>query len=267
MNHGLLFSAPMALANVKDHKGQTRRLPSSQPPEGFHYGGTVSASTDKNQVGNHVWYDELIPFPKQRHAVPCKWQVGDTIYQKETFFNTNKWREAPLFANGPRFIYRADPDSFIGEHHWKPSIFMPREASRFTATITEVRVQRLDEISEQDSAAEGVEAMQCFYTDGSGQGYKSWKEAYRSLWNSIHLAPSPIYGTKDKATKRRPIIGYESYPWSMEDLLSSFNNRKSTIINHQSTHLGKPLHIHPNPWLFAITYKKTEDAKTQDTRQ
>ncbi len=103
MNHGLLFSAPLALANVQGIKGQTRRLPPMQqpPPE---WGGESEIAAVLNT---------------------CKWQVGDTIYQKETFFNTDKWREAPLFANGPRFIYRADPDSFIGEHHWKPSIFQP----------------------------------------------------------------------------------------------------------------------------------------------
>jgi hypothetical protein len=236
--HGLLFSAPMALANVKGTKGQTRRLFPEQPPP--QWGGT----------------SEIAAMLKT-----CKWQVGDTIYQKETFFDSQEWKEAPLFANGPRFIYRADPDSFIGEHHWIPSIFQPREASRFTATITEVRVQRLDQISEQDAIAEGLISTNGVTWEGFDHepgnpscmnGYFNARDTYRSLWNSIHLAPSPIYGPKDPTTKRRPIIAYVSYPWSMADLI----NRYDLSIDGPAFYRNKPLHIHPNPWLFAISYKK-----------
>lgn len=252
MTHGILFSAPMALANVNGTKGQTRRLLPSQPPEGFLYGGTVSASTDKADLGKHVWYDKLVSFPKQRHAVRCKWQVGDTIYQKETFFRDTS-----------QILYRAD-EWIIGCHHWTPSIFMPREASRFTATITEIRVQRLDEITEADAIAEGIREVStgrhttCFEWSPQEDGQDTARDAYRHLWNSIHLAPSPIYGHKDPATNRRPIIAYVSYPWSMADFEKVYPHRHTTgsMMGQTPTYRGLPLHIHTNPWLFAISYKK-----------
>lgn len=62
-------------------------------------------------------------------------------------------------------------------HPWKPSIFMPRWASRLTLEITDVRVERLQAIDEDDARREGVKAK------GDLTGYVG---AYRELWQSLN---------------------------------------------------------------------------------
>lgn len=234
----LLFSAKMARANIEDRKSQTRRIVKNMPV-------LRNGSLRDN---------DYLEFLKR-----CPYgQPGDEIWQKETF------HKEPT-----EILYRAD-GAEIGCHHWTPSIFMPRESSRFTATITEVRIQRLQEITNEDAESEGVKPI------AEATPAPSWMSTapdcvgivkhldfitpYRSLWNSINLKPSPVYGPKDKTTRKRPILHYVSYPWSIEDFrifLSSIKNHQSSIDNPQSpTWRNKPLHIIPNPWVWAISYKR-----------
>ncbi len=77
---------------------------------------------------------------------------------------------------------------------WKPSIHMPRWASRITLEVTGVRVERLQDISEEDAIAEGVEVLwrgyddaQDFYRNYHTGGYLfTAKASYRTLWESIN---------------------------------------------------------------------------------
>lgn len=80
---------------------------------------------------------------------------GDRLWVRETFNRTD-----PGGLNG-LYYYRADTgfpwgDAYIGIEAWKPSIFMPREASRITLEITDVRLERVQDISEADAIAEGL---------------------------------------------------------------------------------------------------------------
>ncbi len=77
--------------------------------------------------------------------------------------------------------YRADhgPDHAF---KWTPSIFMPRWASRLTLTVTDVRVQRLQDISEEDAWAEGITAY------GTTRYEREGRDLYALLWNSINGA-------------------------------------------------------------------------------
>ena len=73
---------------------------------------------------------------------------------------------------------------------WRPSIFMPRWVSRITLEITDVRVERLQDISEADAIAEGVEYLpdvggwRCYMNERGGYTYAV--TSYRSLWESIN---------------------------------------------------------------------------------
>lgn len=67
---------------------------------------------------------------------------------------------------------------------WKPSIFMPRKLSRITLKITEIRVQRLQEISQDDAQAEG-----CAHS-GNG-GFSSARALFAALWDSINGVRAP----------------------------------------------------------------------------
>jgi hypothetical protein len=129
------------------------------------------------------------------------WQHGgDRMWVRET------WQAEPgPLRPGTAIVYREDyrDDShgYDGEKSpegkyrtWRPSIFMPRWASRITLEITDVRVQRLQEISEDDAQAEGV----CCRSDlawghgGVGDQMAEWavnhghRFAFRELWDSIN---------------------------------------------------------------------------------
>lgn len=98
-------------------------------------------------------------------------------------------------------MYRAEMDGtdleFCKENKWKskPSIHMPRWACRTVVEITEIRVERLQEISEEDAKAEGVNRIahgrdgyyySAFRAEPSPDNWIDPVDAYRELWESIH---------------------------------------------------------------------------------
>lgn len=176
----ILFSAPMIQALMRGAKTQTRRIIKTQPfmvltQEQWH--SRAMSGVDPygcKPLGSYT-PEELIA--KCPYGLP-----GDRLWVRETF---NVWRhdaestwEGPI--NGARgvhaaqVVYAADNRWAID---WRPSIFMPRWASRITLELTDVRVQRLNEISEEDAIAEGVP----FSLMGS-----THKIGFENLWNSIN---------------------------------------------------------------------------------
>jgi hypothetical protein len=282
----------MATANVENRKTQTRRVITfpivnadgqwADPEKAFldrsyekpEWGGCACLKMPYGPEWSDLHTIERI-FPK--------WQAGDTIYQKETFSKdfADHYPHDPIWyradndrsidivtnRNGVQGIWSPESNRFV-PFKWTPSIFMPRESSRFTATITQVRVQRLQEITDEDAEAEGIKplvdiepfpAWQSTAPDMIGK-VKSLDHItpYRSLWNLINLPPKPILGPKDKATGKRPITGYISHPWSIEDFHSAYppSSSQPSTLNSQPSWHGKALHIFPNPWLHAITYQR-----------
>lgn len=254
--HNLLFSAAMAAANVARLKNQTRRIVKN------------SDFLINPEHPNH-------PFTGEHFGTdtPCddsaRYQVGDIIRQKETTFHVAPHRHIPRFAAVTAdYIYRADyayrdkDRGVIGPRHWKPSIFMPLEAVRFTATITQVRIQRLQDITEEDAIAEGVDPVVA-----ASDPPPPWQStapahirlvndrdhitAYRRLWNSINLKPSPVY--RREPGGKKVIDHYISAPWSLEDFDAAYYHG-----SHQSgTFNNKPLRLFANPWVWCITYQPT----------
>ncbi len=122
---------------------------------------------------------------------------GDRLWVKETWSHTGTgvWTtQDVLRARDGKVIYRAD-DEILGAG-WFPSIFMFRHLSRLTLTVTDVRVQRLQDISEADAIAEGIELStehpNC-WKRGKLTGDQNFvtvtgcpKLAFRSIWESIN---------------------------------------------------------------------------------
>ena len=112
---------------------------------------------------------------------------GDLLWVKETF----QIRKDP-FTGSENVIYKADNNT---ADKWRPSLFMPRYASRITLEIVLVRCERLNEITEADAIAEGIEGK---YFPNIGVGTRFYKDyftgefglnptaSYRTLWESIN---------------------------------------------------------------------------------
>jgi hypothetical protein len=97
----------------------------------------------------------------------------------------------PGFETIARPHYRADKDRPEWKGLWKPSIFMPRWASRITLEVTEVRVQRLQEITEQEAVDEGIKLLNGRFTFNEGMHEsRTASESFRALWESINGAGS-----------------------------------------------------------------------------
>jgi hypothetical protein len=108
-------------------------------------------------------------------------------------------------GHGPQPIHyaastedRRQVEDYVG----KPSIHMPRWASRITLEVTEVRVERLQDISEEDAKAEGIiqaEGFDLWATKEGGRLYESPRLAFMALWDSIN--------------GQRPGMDWQSNPW------------------------------------------------------
>lgn len=178
----ILFSGDMVRALMDGRKTQTRRVVKLPRKDGV--GDNRYVFTDSEGK------DRFIDCP---YGEP-----GDRLWVRETWADVDyESREDGMVCTRTATIYRADgvglgefgPD----EIKWRPSIFMPRLASRITLEITGVRVQRLQDISEEDAIAEGIhydEAMKGYQVgDGmSGIFYhgRNPRISYRDLWDSIN---------------------------------------------------------------------------------
>lgn len=132
----IFFSTPMVEAILSGKKTQTRRIINPQPKFGL-----------KKGICDAGWYDTN--FECSIHTgVPLfpKYQIGNILWVRETW---NNWAvpEVP-------FVYRATDLKSCG-HDWKPSIHMPKAAARIFLYVTNVRVERLRDISESDAISEG----------------------------------------------------------------------------------------------------------------
>ena len=148
--HPILFSGPMVRAIIEGRKKQTRRvvkIPEIVRDENGESEFTTIAGPDPNGEW-HAWMTE---YPEDGSVLlRCPYgQPGDLLWVRET------WTPSP-----DGIIYRATesdagslgPDD---ENVWKPSIHMPRKYSRLSLRITDVRVQRVQEISYEDIRSEG----------------------------------------------------------------------------------------------------------------
>ena len=186
----IIFSAPMIRALLDGRKTQTRRI--IKPSPEFCGGGRSRDPQNWNDPDAWGWenYDEgcwdLLsegytgrPFYAPGDRLWCKegCVVGFDIDDNDRPIGDRKvWYRAT--DTGLRW-YDPDSESMLDNPPWKPSIHMPRWASRLTLLVTDVRVQRLQEISRGDAMEEGCP----FANMADGPNPRDW---YRGIWNSLH---------------------------------------------------------------------------------
>ncbi|WP_199331520.1 hypothetical protein [Aulosira sp. FACHB-615] len=188
----ILSSTPMVLAILEERKTQTRRIVKPQP----HF-PTVAADGQAGIYGIKLKPDGTCFYRTNGDGDSIKLKSpygykGDRLWVRET------WRPA-LSDTHECFAYKADNMYQCGKQvpegcnmAWKPSIHMPKKACRLWLEVANVRVERLQDISEEDAIAEGVLFEDGLYWDylNNEYQYKSAIASYESLWMSIHGAES-----------------------------------------------------------------------------
>lgn len=169
----------------------------------------------------------------------CKYgKVGDVLWVRETFTPVDM---SAVGHSKDEYMYLADFEFGSDKIKWKPSIFMPCEACRERLEITDIGIERVNNISDEDAINEGV-----FFDEGSGFYFvknsdimgQSAKDAYRSLWQKINGSAKPVMVKKE-------ITHYICYPWSDEFMYKD-----------AYTYRGKPLIQVVNPWVWVIRFKR-----------
>ena len=167
----ILFNAEMVRAILDGRKTQTRRIVKPQPAPHLKWAGFIVESWNRLTEGMAQWTDDLI-CNKEFQNTPCPFgKPGDRLWVRETFSTSDKG-----------WIYKADGHDLSRDllTRWKPSIHMPRWASRITLEIKSVRVERLQDISEEEALACGfrVKTYESGFT-----GDAKWH--YRQYWESV----------------------------------------------------------------------------------
>ncbi|MEX0563150.1 hypothetical protein AB3X30_05790 [Raoultella terrigena] len=204
---GMIFNGEMVGAILSGRKTMTRRIMKVQPESsgfGLRY---IAESSLAKEVGMYFWsQSDACGMKARSKPFACPYgKPGDRIWVRETF-------QGPLFDfdvmdsyckdstpfEKPEFcVYKADgvpaPEFYDADDElhcrWRPSIHMPRWASRITLEITDVRVERLNSISEEDARAEGMEltGWRPTYSDpDSGGEVMTPYDNFAELWSSIY---------------------------------------------------------------------------------
>lgn len=209
----ILFSTEMVRAILDGRKTMTRR---------------IVKGTALEWLKPNMFIPEFVANPDNKLS---PYRIGDILYVRETWAKelSDKQDESHPFrdeeynaeyATGEDYefygyVYRADtpdakypcnyPDDYEGAPTWHPSIHMPKEAARIWLEVTDVRVERLQEITEDDMIAEGVRDGNEYLvksppdpypeSDERYLGWIGWNRAcFEGLWNStIKKQDRPLY--------------------------------------------------------------------------
>ena len=190
----ILFNTEMVRAILDGRKTCTRRVIKPQPQSRLCYTyagshkGCIGKWTYPNRGAHEFWGEEYkLPENIKDEELSKQWNppyhTDDILYVRET------WKKAP---NGYYYYEDWQKDDIADVTKWKPSIHMPKEAARIWLKVTDVRVERLQDITPKGAESEGVGNL--FYDD-IGYGEKNYgtevdteygiaKEQFAWLWES-----------------------------------------------------------------------------------
>src|SRR5690348_2465659 len=195
----ILFSGPMVRAILDGRKTQTRRVVTDHTSEGNFKASELRL--DDAWVDGSKLKAYLDPAVAKRlgHApddiierLYCRWWPDDLLWVRETFFDHGNFPGGLAATREERIEYRVDEwDRKDGDDAgpWTPSIHMPRWASRLTLRVTDVRAERVQDISEADAVAEGVERHDddgATYYGPYGQGHASAVFEFHRVWDALN---------------------------------------------------------------------------------
>lgn len=188
----ILFNGPMVRAILKGRKTKTRRI-------------VKLNASGRAWKGKKNWHCD-----DPDALLACPYQPGDRLWVRETWHTDESNLTAARsqhedFMSASPIYFRADPVNDNAGCIWKPSIHLPRWASRITLEVTGVRIERLQDISEEDAKAEGLTTVTKdgnLYkwgipdrdgwpgTDDDGWPWAKWevdpRAAFHHLWNGTY---------------------------------------------------------------------------------
>jgi hypothetical protein len=210
----ILMSSPMVQAIIEGCKTMTRRIVEPQPEV---YGCSAKWKRYISKAPKE-WSDQLhlttFLSDKSPYGKP-----GDILWVRESF-NVEQYPVAPEGDHDELLYYYRATENKYPDMKWRPSTHMPKVAARIWLEVTDVRIQRLQDISEQDAIAEGI----MFYID------EHWKRPrYKD-----YLADASGYGHPD-----------HDYP-TVGIAVTSFSTLWCKINGEKSWYL--------NPWVWVLSF-------------
>lgn len=216
---GILFNTEMIRAIMDGRKTQTRRPIRPQPMGRLCYsmaGSNAGKWGYMTEICRKAWGysgDDILRDPT-KEDLEKRWtplcHTDDLLYVRETWFYESHMEDLtdgePDLPSGRykhRYVYYADQPDYpvnvgVGATGWRPSIHMPKEAARIWLKVTNVSVQRLKEITDEDAIAEGFEADETFKAH----------ERFAMTWNSVYGFTKAVNGWRMSSPEN-----WGSNPW------------------------------------------------------
>ncbi|WP_137279272.1 hypothetical protein [Pseudomonas rhizoryzae] len=196
----ILFSGPMVRAILEGRKTVTRRA-IKRRKRSADTNFSLVQQQDGSWLPYHTFDESLIDEQGSEHPIACPFgQVGDRLWVRETWAGVGNVDPGYLTYRAtypaclPPNLENVPADLRAVGERWRPSIHMPRAASRILLEITDVRVERLQDISGDQAEAEGVDSALCRQFFETSPSRHECKEAvihgFAGLWASINGAES-----------------------------------------------------------------------------
>ncbi len=168
----ILFTGEMVRAILDGRKTQTRRAIKQQPPhQPFQLAGEISRDWFVDNRDDRRPLPDVLGYWRKK----CPYgQPYERLWVRETWGTVPMRKVGSCACRDDEIIFKASDcclpydDQYIGK--WKPSIYMPRWASRILLEITDIRVERLNDISESDATEEGFYPVCHFHDEMDDQG-------------------------------------------------------------------------------------------------
>lgn len=223
----IIFTAPMVKAILDGRKTQTRRVLKPQPPPNFPFLGIYSPYLTA------VWGREIPDGDDFSLRLP--------IVPKDVLWVREAWAIAPSHAISPdpdrAVVYRTEDSRTDYGGPWRSPSHMPRWASRITLRVTDVRVQRLQDITEADAIAEGATSRpKCF---GFSNAYDGWSMDWSKVGTLDRFAFGASLDTPGALTESD--LSLSSAKWAFASYWDDLHGDGSWD---------------GNPWVAAISFER-----------
>lgn len=187
------YSTDMVIANLEDRKNNTRRTKGlkniNERPDDWEFLRMAVLDGELHAIFHHklgMITKIKSPYGQKGDLIWCK-EAALPDFPKDFEYYDWTWKEVPEEYRDPKYcLYKA---SWNGHHdlQWKPPMFMPKWAARIWQMVEEVRIERVQDITEEDARNEGVKPVMCQYPgDEWSTGYMSYREGFKKIWIELH---------------------------------------------------------------------------------